>query len=117
MDYLKAFVVGGAICVLAQLLMDKTKLAPGRILVLFVCAGCVLGGLGVYGPLAEYAQAGATVPLPGFGYALAKGVMAEVDQFGLIGVLTGGLKATAAGISAALVFGLLASLVFEPKEK
>lgn len=117
MDYVRAFVVGGLICVVAQILMDKTKLTPGRILVFFVCLGCVLGGLGVYGPLVDYAQAGATVPLPGFGYALAKGVMREVDQNGLLGALTGGLKATSAGIAAAMVFGLLASLVFDAKEK
>lgn len=117
MDYLKAFIVGGIICVIAQILIDKTKLTPARILVFFVCAGCVLTGIGLYEPLVKFAEAGATVPLPGFGYALAKGVMMEVDNYGISGVLTGGLKATAAGITAALLFSVIASLIFDAKEK
>lgn len=117
MDYLKAFVVGGLICVIGQIFIDKTKLGSGKILVMFVCLGCVLGGLGLYDPLVEFAQAGATVPITGFGYALAKGVMLEVDQYGMVGAITGGLKATAAGITAAIVFGLMMALVFDAKEK
>ncbi len=117
MNYVNAFLVGGGICVLGQILLDKTKLSFARILVLFVVAGVILGGLGIYEKLVDFAGSGATVPLPGFGYLLAKGVKAEVDTKGLSGVLTGGLKATAAGISAAVVFSFLAALVFEPKEK
>lgn len=117
MDYLKAFIVGGIICVIGQILIDKTKLTSARILVLFVVLGCFLGGLGLYEPLVDFAGAGATVPLPGFGYALSKGVMEEIDNVGILGILTGGLKSAAAGISAAIVFAFLASLVFNPKEK
>ena len=117
MDYLYAFIVGGIICVIGQILIDKTKLTSARILVLFVVLGCILGGLGVYQPLVDFAGAGATVPLPGFGNTLAKGVMREVDESGLIGVLTGGFKAASAEITAAIVFAFLASLIFEPKEK
>ena len=117
MDYLKAFIVGGLICVVGQILMDKTKLTPGRILVMFVVIGCLLGGVGVYGPLAEFAGAGATIPLPGFGYLLSKGVIEEVNRSGFLGILTGGLKSAAAGISAAVLFGLAAALVFDPKAK
>lgn len=117
MDYLYAFLVGGGICVIGQILIDKTKLTSARILVLFVVLGCVLGGIGVYQPLVDFAGAGATVPLPGFGNTLAKGVMEEVDRSGLIGVLTGGLKASAAGITSALVFAFLTALIFNPKEK
>lgn len=117
MEFVRAFVVGGLICVIAQILIDKTKMSSGRILVLFVCLGCVLGGLGLYEPLVQYANAGATVPLPGFGYALAKGVMNEVDQFGIIGALNGGLKACATGITAAIIFAVAASLIFNAKEK
>ena len=117
MDYVRAFIVGGLICVIGQILIDKTKLMSGRILVIFVIAGCILGGLGIYEALADFGGAGANVPLTGFGYNLAKGVMKEVDNNGLIGVLTGGLKASAGGISAAILFAFLASLVFEPKEK
>ena len=95
MDYVRAFIVGGLICVIGQILIDKTKLMSGRILVIFVIAGCILGGLGIYEALADFGGAGATVPLTGFGYNLAKGVMKEVDNNGLIGVLTGGLKASA----------------------
>ena len=117
MDYLKAFVVGGLICVIGQLLIDKTKLGSARILVFFVMAGCVLGGLGLYGKLADFAGAGATVPLPGFGYALTKGVIAEVDRNGFLGVLTGGFKSMAAGVTAAVLFSFAASLVFRAKDK
>lgn len=117
MDYLKAFVIGGIICIIGQILIDKTKLMSGRILVLFVCIGCVLGGLGLYEPLEQFAGAGATVPLTGFGYNLARGVMEEVDAAGFLGVFTGGLKAAAGGITAAVIFAFLTSLVFNPKEK
>lgn len=117
MEYLKAFVVGGLICVIGQILIDKTKLTPGRILVSFVVIGCFLGGFGVYQKLADFAGAGAMVPLPGFGFSLAKGVMREIDQSGALGILTGGLKATAAGISAAVLFGLLSAVIFNPKAK
>ena len=117
MDYIKAFAVGGAICVIGQILMDKTKLTPARILVFFVIAGCILGGLGVYGKLADFAGAGATVPLPGFGYVLSKGVKEEVDARGFLGVMTGGFKAMAAGLSEVILFSFIASLAFRPKEK
>ncbi len=117
MDYLYAFLVGGVICIIGQILIDKTKMTSARILVLFVVLGCMLGGLGLYQPLVDFAGAGATVPLPGFGYTLAKGVMNEVDQVGIIGVLTGGLKASAAGITSAIVFAFIMALIFDPKEK
>lgn len=117
MNLLPAFLVGGAICVIGQILIDKTKLMPGRILVLYVCVGCILGGLGLYQPILEFGGAGATVPLTGFGYNLAKGVMEEIDAVGAMGILTGGMKAAAGGISAAVVAGFLAALVFNPKEK
>ena len=117
MDFLKAFVIGGLICVIGQILVDKTKLTSGRILVAFVVIGCILGGFGLYERLVEFAGAGASVPLPGFGNALAKGVMKEIDESGAIGILTGGLKATAGGITAATLFGLLAALLFNPKAK
>ncbi|MCL2854321.1 MAG: stage V sporulation protein AE [Defluviitaleaceae bacterium] len=117
MQYLWAFLVGGAICVIGQILIDKTKLTSARILVLFVVAGVILGGIGLYPRLAEFAGAGATVPLPGFGNLLAKGVKQEIDQVGAIGILTGGLKASAAGVMAAVALSFLASLIFEPKSK
>jgi len=117
MDYLYAFLVGGGICVIGQILIDKTKLTSARILVLFVVTGCILGGLGIYQPLVDFAGAGATVPLTGFGNTLAKGVMSEVDQYGLVGALSGGFKSSAAGITSAIVFAFLAALVFNPKEK
>lgn len=117
MDLLKAFLVGGAICVVGQVLIDLTKLTPARVLVLFVVLGCVLGGLGWYERWVDFAGAGASVPLPGFGYLLWKGVKKAVDERGLIGVLTGGFTAMAGGVTAAVVFGYLASLVFNPKEK
>ena len=117
MDYIKAFAVGGLICVIGQILIDKTKITSARVLVLFVVTGCVLGGLGLYGKLVDFAGAGATVPLPGFGYLLSKGVIDEVDKQGFLGVLTGGFKAMAAGVTAAVLFSFMASLVFSPKEK
>ncbi len=117
MDYIKAFVIGGLFCVIAQLLIDKTKLTPARILVSYVMAGVILGALGLYQPLVDFAGAGATVPLTGFGNLLAKGVHKAVAEQGLLGVLTGGISAAAAGISAAIFFGLLIALIFKPKEK
>ncbi len=117
MDYLKAFLIGGAICLVGQILIDKTKLTPARILVSYVVAGVILGAVGVYGPFAEFAGAGAAVPLTGFGNTLAKGVREAVDQQGLLGIFTGGLKATAGGITAAIAAGLLAALLFRPKDK
>lgn len=117
MEYLKAFLIGGALCLVGQLLIDKTGLTPARILVSFVVAGVILGGLGLYGPFADFAGAGATVPLTGFGNLLAKGVKEAVDQDGFLGIFTGGLKATAGGITAAIVMGLLMSLLFRPKDK
>ena len=117
MDYINAFWVGGLICALTQILMDKTKMLPGRIMVLLVCSGAVLGAVGVYEPLMEYAGAGASVPLLGFGNTLWKGVKEAVEQEGFLGIFMGGFKASAVGISAALVFGYLASLVFKPKMK
>ena len=117
MDYINAFWVGGLICALTQILMDKTKMLPGRIMVLLVCTGAVLGAVGVYEPFMEYAGAGASVPLLGFGNTLWKGVKEAVEQEGFIGIFMGGFTASAVGISAALIFGYLASLVFEPKMK
>lgn len=117
MDYLKAFLVGGILCVIAQVLIDKTKLTPARILVGYVVAGVVLGAIGIYKPIAEYAGAGASVPLTGFGYNLAKGVKEAIDKDGFLGIFTGGLTATAGGIAVAVVSGLIASLIFRPKDK
>ena len=117
MEFLKAFLVGGALCVIGQILIDKTKLTPARILVSYVVIGVLLGGVGVYQYLVDFAGAGATVPLTGFGYTLAKGVREAVDQDGFLGILTGGLKATAGGITAAIISGLLASLIFKDKDK
>ena len=117
MDYVKAFIIGGLICALVQILLDRTKLMPGRIMVLLLCTGAVLGALGVYQPFQEFAGAGASVPLCGFGNLLWKGVKEAIDKEGFIGIFMGGFKASAVGISAALVFGYLASLIFEPKMK
>ena len=117
MDYLKAFFVGGILCVIGQILIDKTKLTPARILVSYVVAGVILGGIGLYKPRVDFAGAGATVPLTGFGYTLAKGVKEAISQDGVIGIFTGGLKATAGGITAAIVAGLLVSLIFKAKDK
>ncbi len=117
MEYVKAFLVGGAICALVQILMEKTKLLPGRIMVLLVCTGTVLGFLGLYEPFANFAGAGASVPLLGFGNVLWSGMQKAIDQDGFLGIFRGGFTASAAGISAALVFGYLASLIFQPKMK
>lgn len=117
MNYLWAFVIGGLFCAVGQALIDYTKLTPARILVSYVVAGVVLGALGWYKPLAEFAGAGATVPITGFGNILAEGVKQAVDQRGFIGILTGGLTGAAAGITAAILFGLVAALIFKPKEK
>lgn len=117
MDYLKAFVVGGLFCVIGQLLIDKTKLTPARILVTYVVSGVILGAVGVYKPLADWAGAGATVPLTGFGYSLAKGVKEAVAEKGLLGALTGGVTSTAGGIAAAIFLGVVVALIFKPKPK
>ena len=117
MEYVKAFLVGGMICAIVQILMEKTKLLPGRIMVLLVCTGAVLGFLGVYQPFSEFAGAGATVPLLGFGNTLWKGMKEAIDQDGFLGIFRGGFTASAAGISAALVFGYLSSIIFQPKMK
>lgn len=117
MDYLKSFLIGGAICLVGQLLIDKTKLTPARILVSYVVAGVILGAVGLYAPFAEFAGAGAAVPLTGFGNTLAKGVREAVDEQGFLGIFTGGVKATAGGITAAILAGLLAALLFRPKDK
>ena len=117
MDYLNAFLCGGILCAIGQILIDKTKLTPARILTGYVAAGLLLSALGVYQPLADWGGAGATVPLTGFGHALAKGVSKAVAEKGWLGVLTGGLTATAGGIAAAVVFGVLMALLFKPGEK
>lgn len=117
MDYAKAFIVGGLLCVIGQILIDKTKLTPARILVSYVVIGVFLGAVGLYKPLVEFAGAGATVPLTGFGYSLANGVKEAVTKDGLLGVFTGGLKATAGGITAAILAGLIVSLLFKAKDK
>ena len=117
MDYLKAFLVGGILCAIGQLLIDKTKLTPARILVSYVVIGVLLGAVGLYEPFTEFAGAGASVPLTGFGNILAKGVREAVDEKGFLGIFIGGLKASAGGITVAIVSGLLASLLFRPKDK
>ena len=117
MEYIKAFLIGGMICALAQVLLDRTRLMPGRVMVLLVVSGCILGFAGVYEPFARWAGAGASVPLLGFGNTLWKGVKEAVEKEGFIGIFMGGFKASAVGISAALIFGYLASLIFEPKMK
>ena len=117
MDYLKAFIVGGLLCLIGQILIDKTKLTPARILVSYVVIGVFLGAVGIYKPLVEFAGAGATVPLTGFGYTLSKGVKEAVQENGFLGIFIGGLKATAGGITTAIIAGLLASLLFRPKDK
>ena len=114
---LKCFIVGGLLCVIGQILIDKTKLTPARILVAFVTTGCILGGLGIYQFVVDFAGAGATVPLTGFGYNLAKGAIEGVKEAGLVGAFTGGVKAAAGGIAAAVFFGYLASLISKPKMK
>lgn len=117
MQLLKCFVVGGLICVVGQILIDKTKLTPARILVVFVTIGAILGGLGIYKYLVDFAGAGATVPLTGFGYNLAKGAIEGVKESGIVGAFTGGVKASAGGIAAAVFFGYIASLISKPKMK
>lgn len=117
MDYIKAFVIGGLICALVQILMDKTKLMPGRIMVLLVCTGCVLGAFGIYEPFIEFAGCGASVPLLGFGNTLWKGVSKAISEEGLLGLFSGGFTASAVGISGALIFGYIASLFFNSKMK
>lgn len=116
-DCLKAFFVGGVICLIGQILTDYTKLTPARILVSFVVAGVILTALGIYGPIVEFGGAGATVPLTGFGYSLAKGVEEAVKEHGIIGAFSGGLTATAAGIAASIFFGYLMALIFKPGDK
>ena len=116
-EYGKAFVVGGLICLVGQILIDKNKLTPARILVLFVTLGVVLTAVGLYGPLVDFAGAGATVPLTGFGYTMAKGVVKAIQEQGILGILTGGVTAAAAGIAAAVFFGYLAALVSKPSDK
>ncbi len=117
MIYLKAFIIGGLICAAVQILMEKTKMMPGRIMVLLVCLGTVLGAIGIYGPFQEFSGAGASVPLLGFGNVLWKGIKEAVDNYGFIGLFRGGFTAGAVGISAALIFGYIASLLFNPKMK
>lgn len=117
MDYLYAFLIGGGICALVQILLDRTKLMPGRVMVLLVCTGAILGFIGLYEPFMEFAGAGASVPLLGFGNLLWKGVKEAVDKEGFLGTFLGGFKASAVGVSAALIFGYIASLIFEPKMK
>ena len=117
MEYLKAFLFGGFLCAIGQVLIDKTKLTPARILVMYVVGGVILGALDLYQPLIDWAGAGASVPLTGFGNLLAQGVKKAVDQDGALGILTGGLTASAGGITAAIIFALLAALFFKPKDK
>lgn len=117
MDYIKAFLVGGLFCLIGQILIDKTKLTPARILVSYVVMGVILGGLGIYQPIAEFAGAGATVPLTGFGNLLAKGVKDSIQKDGFLGIFTGGLTAATGGITAAIFAGLLAGFVFKAKDK
>ena len=117
MEYLRAFVAGGFLCLIGQILIDKTKLTPARILVAYVVAGVILGGLQLYPKFVDFAGAGATVPLTGFGNTLAKGVREAVDKDGFLGIFTGGLKAAAGGITTAITAGLAASLLFRPKDK
>lgn len=117
MDYLKAFAVGGLFCIIGQVLIDRTKLTPARILVAYVVSGVVLGAIGVYEPLVEWAGAGATVPLTGFGYSLAKGVKEAVAKDGLLGAITGGVTSTAGGIAAAIFLGVLVAAIFKPRPK
>ncbi|MBR2886297.1 MAG: stage V sporulation protein AE [Clostridia bacterium] len=117
MEYFNAFWVGGLLCAIGQILIDKTKLTPARILVIYVCVGAVLTAIGLYDPIVKYAGTGATIPISGFGYSLAKGVMEAVDKEGFIGIFTGGITATAAGIAAAVTFGLIFAILGKPKEK
>jgi len=115
MEYIKAFLIGGLICAVVQILLDRTKLMPGRVMVILVCLGALLGAIGVYEPFLEFAGAGASVPLLGFGSMLFKGVREAVDADGFLGIFKGGFKASAVGISAALIFGYIGSIIFQPK--
>ena len=117
MQLLRCFVVGGLICVIGQILIDKTKLTPAKILVIYVTVGCILGGLGIYKYLVDFAGTGATVPLTGFGYNLSKGAIEAVKEYGIVGAFTGGVKASSGGIAAAIFFGYIASLISKPKIK
>lgn len=117
MEFVKAFIVGGLLCLIAQILIDKTKLTPARILVSYVVVGVILGGFGLYKILVDFAGSGAAVPISGFGYTLAKGVKEAVDEYGFLGIFIGGLRATAGGITAAIVAGLISSLIFKRKDK
>ncbi len=117
MEFIRAFIVGGIICVIAQILIDKTKLTPARILVGYVCSGVLLGGLGIYEKIVAFAGAGALVPLTGFGYSIAKGTAKAIDEKGAIGILSGGLTATAAGIAAVMIIALVCALIFNSKNK
>lgn len=117
MDYMKAFLIGGFLCLIGQILICKTKLTPARILVCYVVAGVILSATGIYQKLVDFAGAGATVPLTGFGHTIAQGVKEEVSKHGFLGILTGGLKASAGGITAAIFFGLIMSFIFRPKDK
>ena len=115
MEYVKAFIIGGIICLLAQILMDNTKLMPGRVMVILVCTGVILGAVGLYEPFLDYAGAGASVPLSGFGYNLWRGIKEAIDEDGFLGLFRGGFKMAAVGTSAALIFSYIASLIFQPK--
>ena len=117
MEFLKAFITGGVLCAIGQILIDKTKLTPAKILVSYVVAGAILGGLGIYQYIVDWGGAGATIPLTGFGYNLAKGAQEAVKEQGALGILIGGVKASAAGIAAAVFFGYLMALIFKPKDK
>lgn len=117
MEYMNAFIVGGAICTVGQIIINKTKLTPAHVLVLFVTLGAILTAIGIYEPVVKFGGAGATVPIPGFGYALAKGAIKGVKEDGILGAFTGGISSTAGGIAAAIVFGYLMSLLFNPKTK
>lgn len=117
MEYINAFLIGGLFCLIGQILIDKTRLTPARILVGYVVTGVILGAFGIYEPLVEFAGAGATVPLTGFGYAISKGVREAVQEGGFLGIFTGGLKATAGGITAAIIAGLVASIFFKARDK
>jgi len=117
MEFLKAFIIGGLLCVIAQILIDKTKLTPARILVSYVVAGVIISGVGLYEYLVNFAGSGATVPISGFGHTLAKGVREAVNEFGFLGIFIGGLRATAGGVTAAIISGLIASLIFRRKDK
>ena len=117
LEFIKAFIIGGLICVVGQILMDTTKLTPGRILVIFVTLGAILGAFGIYDKLIDFAGAGATIPLPSFGNSLAKAAMEEVESAGLIGAFSGGIKGGAAGITASIFFGYIMAIIFNPKTK